>query len=126
VRDLVAGADLQFDDLGVQARPGISGEWHLYRVARGSAPPTTTTSATGDSPRAHSTREVARLTRREREVAALVARGLTNRQIGERLVIAESTAERHVINILNKLGQHSRSQIAVWATAQGLAESSTT
>ncbi len=61
-----------------------------------------------------------RLTAREREVAALVARGLTNRAIAARLVIAERTAEGHVQNILNKLGISSRAQIAAWAVAQGL------
>jgi len=58
------------------------------------------------------------LTRREREVAALVAEGLTNRGIAERLVISPRTAENHVQHILNKLGLSSRSQLAVWATAR--------
>jgi predicted ATPase/DNA-binding SARP family transcriptional activator/DNA-binding CsgD family transcriptional regulator len=51
------------------------------------------------------------LTRREREVAALVARGLTNRQIASELVISEHTARQHVKNILKKLGLHSREQV---------------
>ena len=55
------------------------------------------------------------LTRREREIAALVAQGLTNRQIAARLVVSERTAESHIFNILNKLGFNSRSQIASWA-----------
>jgi predicted ATPase/DNA-binding CsgD family transcriptional regulator len=54
------------------------------------------------------------LTAREYEVASLVAEGLTNRQIAERLVIAASTAERHVANILDKLDMSSRAQLAVW------------
>lgn len=54
------------------------------------------------------------LTRREREVAALVAQGLTNREIGSRLSIAERTAETHIGNILNKLSFHSRAQLAAW------------
>lgn len=54
------------------------------------------------------------LSRREREVALLVAEGLTNRQIGQRLFIAERTAETHVEHILNKLGFHTRAQIAAW------------
>lgn len=61
------------------------------------------------------------LTAREREVAILLTQGLTNRQIGEALVITESTAERHVANILNKLGFHSRAQVAAWAVERGLA-----
>ncbi len=60
------------------------------------------------------------LTAREREVAALVARGLTNRQIAAKLVVTERTAETHVQNILNKLGFTSRAQIAAWAVEQGL------
>lgn len=60
------------------------------------------------------------LTRREREVAVLVARGLTNREIAAEMVITERTAETHVEHILNKLGFHSRTQIAAWAGEHGL------
>ncbi len=56
------------------------------------------------------------LSPREAEVAALVADGLTNRQIAERLVISERTAGNHVAHILTKLGLTSRSQVAVWAS----------
>lgn len=55
------------------------------------------------------------LSRREREVAALVARGRSNRQVADALVVGERTAEMHVGHILTKLGLTSRSQIAVWA-----------
>jgi non-specific serine/threonine protein kinase len=48
----------------------------------------------------------------------LVARGLTNRQIGDELVISAATAERHVVNIFNKLGFHTRSQVAAWVVDQ--------
>jgi DNA-binding NarL/FixJ family response regulator len=47
-------------------------------------------------------------------VAALVAEGLTNRQIAQRLVISERTAQNHVQHILTKLGFASRGQIAAW------------
>ncbi len=57
------------------------------------------------------------LTRREREVANLVAEGMTNRQIAERLYISERTAQTHVQHILTKLGFSARSQIAAWITA---------
>ena len=60
------------------------------------------------------------LSNREREIAGLVAQGLTNKEIATRLVIADRTAEGHVEHILNKLGFHSRSQIATWSTAQQL------
>jgi predicted ATPase/DNA-binding CsgD family transcriptional regulator len=54
------------------------------------------------------------LTRRELEVVALVAEGLTNRQIATKLVIAPRTAESHVENILRKLAFTGRTQIAAW------------
>ncbi|MET7475165.1 LuxR C-terminal-related transcriptional regulator [Streptomyces sp. NPDC005648] len=58
------------------------------------------------------------LTRRESEVAQLVAQGLANQQIADRLVIARRTAEGHVERILGKLGFSNRSQIAAWVAAQ--------
>ncbi len=60
------------------------------------------------------------LTPREREVAALVAAGLSNREIAGRLVITERTAEGHVAHILDRLGFRTRVQIAAWATERGL------
>ena len=60
------------------------------------------------------------LTVREREVAALVAQGMTNREIAAALVVTERTAETHVQNILNKLGFGTRAQVAAWAVEQGL------
>jgi non-specific serine/threonine protein kinase len=60
------------------------------------------------------------LTPRQQEVAVLVAQGLTNRQIAERLVITERAAAAHVEHILDKLGVGTRAQIAVWASEQGL------
>ena len=60
------------------------------------------------------------LTAREREVAALVARGQTNREIATTPVISERTADAHMQNILNKLGFSSRAQIAAWAAEHGL------
>ncbi len=60
------------------------------------------------------------LTAREQEVLALIAEGITNRQIAERLVISEHTARNHVGNILGKLGFTSRAEAAVYATRLGL------
>lgn len=62
------------------------------------------------------------LTAREREVATLVAAGHSNRAIAAALVITERTAERHVANILAKLGFTSRAQIAAWAVQKGLSQ----
>jgi YVTN family beta-propeller protein len=64
------------------------------------------------------TEATVKLTRREREVASLVAEGLTNREIAKKLFISERTAEYHVEQIRNKLGFHSRSQIAAWTVAE--------
>ncbi len=61
------------------------------------------------------------LTRREREVALLIAQGLTNREIGARLFITEGTARLHVKHILHKLGFTSRAQVAAWAVGHQLA-----
>ncbi len=55
------------------------------------------------------------LTRREHQIATLVADGLTNRKIAQHLVIAPRTVDTHVEHILGKLGFHTRAQIAVWA-----------
>lgn len=59
-----------------------------------------------------------RLTRREEEIAGLVAEGLTNREIADQLVLSQRTAEGHVGHILDKLGLTSRSQLAAWVAAQ--------
>ncbi|SEQ63381.1 non-specific serine/threonine protein kinase [Lentzea xinjiangensis] len=56
------------------------------------------------------------LTRREQQVAELIAGGLSNKEIAARLVIARRTAEGHVERILQKLGFSSRAQIATWVT----------
>jgi predicted ATPase/DNA-binding CsgD family transcriptional regulator len=58
------------------------------------------------------------LTRRERQVAELIAQGLSNHRIASRLVISQRTAESHVENILSKLGFGSRAQVATWYTRQ--------
>jgi non-specific serine/threonine protein kinase len=60
------------------------------------------------------------LTRREMEVAALVARGLTNRDVAARLCLSVRTAEVHVDRILTKLGFRTRTQLAAWAHEEGL------
>ena len=60
------------------------------------------------------------LTRREAEVAALAARGLTNRDIAARLVLSVRTVETHLDHVLTKLGFRTRTQLAAWAYEQGL------
>jgi DNA-binding NarL/FixJ family response regulator len=60
------------------------------------------------------------LTAREREVAAMLARGLTNRRIAQDLYLSERTIEKHVSKTLRKLDLSSRTEIASWATEQRL------
>ena len=60
-------------------------------------------------------REVAHLTDQERRILDLLAEGLTNRQIGERLYLAEKTVKNYVSNLLTKLGMHRRTEAAVYA-----------
>ncbi|MFL6133648.1 MAG: response regulator transcription factor, partial [Nocardioidaceae bacterium] len=91
------GARLRFED-AVAVALGSEGE-----PERGPAP----AHANPDQP-------VPRLTRRESEVARLVAQGLTDRQIAERLVLTRRTAEGHVQQALRKLGFTSRQQLAGW------------
>ena len=62
------------------------------------------------------------LTERETEVLRLVAKGLTARQIGERLVVSHRTVESHVQNTLRKLQLHNRVQLVRYAIDQGLAD----
>jgi non-specific serine/threonine protein kinase len=60
-----------------------------------------------------------KLTKRERQVAELIAHGMSNKQIAAKLVISQRTAEGHVEHILNKLGFTSRAQVAVWIAEKG-------
>src|SRR5215472_1642640 len=73
--------------------------------------------AVGDAVRMHQIP----LTPRERQVAALVASGRTNRQIGRVLGISEKTAEVHLHHVMSKLDVRSRAEVAAWAVAQQLA-----
>jgi DNA-binding CsgD family transcriptional regulator len=60
------------------------------------------------------------LSARELEVARLVAQGLSNREIAERLIISKWTADNHVANILRKLNVARRAQVATWLAAADL------
>jgi DNA-binding CsgD family transcriptional regulator len=67
--------------------------------------------------------EVARITPRQREVAACIAEGLTNEEIAERLVLVNGTVANHVQAILTRLGLRNRTQLAAWAVERGLYQS---
>ena len=73
-------------------------------------PAPTANAATG--PRARASHSA--LTRRERQIAELVHKGLSNKEIADTLVISPRTAETHVEHILTKLGFTSRTQVAAW------------
>ena len=115
---LAAGAagyvlkDADAAEVASAVRAAHRGEVHISaaavrELARGLRPPG---SGPGTEP----------LTEREREVLALVAKGASNKEIGQALSISERTARTHVSNILNKVGLHSRTQAALWAIREGL------
>jgi DNA-binding NarL/FixJ family response regulator len=62
------------------------------------------------------------LSRREVEVVHLVMTGMTNREIAQKLFIAERTAEGHLERIRGKLGVRSRTEVAIWAAKRGIGE----
>ena len=116
--DLVAGSGIVFEELEGRLLTGPATGWRLHRVVpdsrlpRPPVPPSVTDEHAAQSPSV--------LSPREREIAILIARGLTNRQIADTLSISPATVERHVVNIFGKLGFHARSQVAAWAVAKDL------
>jgi DNA-binding CsgD family transcriptional regulator len=93
-------------------------KWYLAQLRRWAArrklafPKARAQRSAGDV--THGARPASPLSRREREVAELVAEGMTNAEIADRLTITVRTAEGHVEHIRNKLGFHSRVQIGSW------------
>jgi predicted ATPase/DNA-binding CsgD family transcriptional regulator len=139
---LLAAADAARAAIPAELPPAISG-YHdaALRVARNALPRSESAAAVtkgqqlsqaeaiafalGESSRPTPRREGTRagdspgqLTRRERDVAALVARGQSNGQIAATLVISARTVETHIQHIMDKLGCSSRAQIAAWSAAQ--------
>jgi DNA-binding NarL/FixJ family response regulator len=104
--------DAEADEVAAAIRAACRGEVHLdpaiaRQLTRSLLAPTA--------------RSVNALTDREREVLVLVAKGLSNQQIADSLVISERTARTHVSNILSKLGVASRTQAALLAIREGIA-----
>lgn len=96
----------------------------LWRIARGERVLHRRLQHENDSSASASPRAAgpdAVLSSREREVLLLLAEGLSNTDIAERLQIGEATVKTHVGNVLGKLGLSDRTQAAVWAWRQGLA-----
>jgi class 3 adenylate cyclase/DNA-binding CsgD family transcriptional regulator len=110
VRDLVSGSAIVFEDTDVHvAAPGVGRRMRLFRIESSYR-----AGGTGGSPAAPvPIRD--QLTPREREVVGLLARGRTNREIADALVISERTVENHVSNVLGKLRLDTRGQVALWA-----------
>jgi len=105
VKDLVVGSGLEFADRGLREFPGVPGAWSLFAAGPEEAGAATYSSrSTGRRP----------LSRREHEVAVLLAGGLSNREIADRLYLSERTVDNHVHHILDKLGFDSRVQVATW------------
>jgi len=104
--------DADADEVAAAIRAAVAGRMHLDPVvARILADSTRAPRHAGDS-----------LTRRQLEVLKLIAEGASNRQIAESLVVSERTARTHVSDILAKLGLSSRTQAALWAVQEGLAQ----
>ncbi len=119
VRDLVAGSGIEFEEIGNHPFRGLPGDSRLFRVVREQestrVPPVRVAADV-----AVADRHQMPLSPQEWKIAYLLTLGLTTHQIGNELGFADGTVNRHVANIFNKLGYRSRSQIAAWATAQGL------
>lgn len=105
VKDLVAGSGLEFAERGTRTFTGVPGSWGLFAAGRDQVPPVEL---------AEPVRAGGELSKREHEVAQLLARGMSNREIAERLFLSERTVDNHVHHILDKLGFDSRVQIATW------------
>jgi DNA-binding NarL/FixJ family response regulator len=117
---LAAGAsgyilkDAGADEVAAAIRAAHRGELSLdAAVAR---------SLVGSLPAGRKPDPAAGLTARERDILRLVAAGKANKEIAAELAITERTARTHVSNILGKLGLASRTQAALWAVREGLAE----
>src|SRR5262249_29413542 len=101
-----------------QAALGFSAFEALYAEGRGLSRPAAIELALGEGAAAQSpAASTAPLSKREAEVARLVAEGLRNKQIAARLLISEHTVDSHVRSVLAKLGFSSRSQVAAWQAA---------
>lgn len=104
---------------------GIRGFESLHRKGKALGVEEAVTYALGEQTQAvlSPSHDAPKLTNRERQVADLVARGLTNKAIAAKLVISQRTAQGHVEHILAKLGFTSRAQIAAWVVEHNAGQS---
>ncbi len=114
--------DIEPDDLVAAVRVVAAGEALLApRLTRRLIEAFVAGSVVGaDGPIGPTSRELAKLTPREREVLALVGRGKSNAEIAERLVLSPLTAKTHVARLFSKLGARDRAQLVVAAYESGL------
>ncbi len=103
-----------------QLHPDIAKK--LMAAVAASSPGQETARATASAPTHRLPAVAGELTEREREVLRLIARGMNNREIAEKMVISEKTVKTHVSNILGKLGVEDRTQAAIWALKHGIGE----
>ena len=112
--------DAEADDLAAAIRAAHAGEVYLDPAVAGIVARRMRTGASRRTSGQDGTAAVDRLTGRERDVMACLARGLSNQAIATELGMAERTARTHVSNILAKLGLTSRTQAALFAVEHGL------
>ena len=91
----------------------LCGGWPAARTSSTPRSPPVCSNACGADPEEDET--IARLSQQERQVLALLAEGLTNRQIAERLYLAEKTIKNYVTSVLAKMGMARRTEAAVYA-----------
>jgi DNA-binding CsgD family transcriptional regulator/tetratricopeptide (TPR) repeat protein len=115
--ELVAAS--QAEHTATLARIGTEVGALYWAALRGSVEPL------GAGVRGRGRPRVAELSGREREVAVLISRGRTNREIAELLVLSERTVGNHIERIFNKLGLHSRTQLVAWSLEHGLGSDGT-
>jgi DNA-binding NarL/FixJ family response regulator len=112
--------DAEADDLAAAIRAAHAGEVYLDPAVAGIVTRRMRTGAGDPDPGHTGEAGLGRLTVRERDVLACVARGLSNQAIATELGMAERTARTHVSNILAKLGLASRTQAALFAVEHGI------
>ncbi len=103
-----------------RAKLGTRKSEGIWKDGQAMSTPRVLAFALGDDSTIDAVVDAGPLSRREREVVVMVAAGMTNREIADRLFIAERTAEGHVERIRNKLGFRSRTEVATWAVERGL------